>query len=167
MNATDLEGTLPGMVNLFDARFEYDDAGPDGYRGGVALVGKAAGGAELAVNLYELPPGQALSRYHYEYVEEWLLLLDGALTLRTPDRERAMKRGELVCFPPGPAGGHKVVTIGDTTARVLMFSSARMPAVSVYPDSDQIGVWTSSDADGFMFRRRDANVAYDEGETTD
>jgi uncharacterized cupin superfamily protein len=155
------------MVNVFDARFEYDDADPDGYRGGIARVGKGAGGAELTVKLYELPPGQALCPYHYEYVEEWLLLLDGALTLRTPDGERAMERGELVCFPAGPSGAHKVATIGEATARFLMLSSAREPAVAVYPDSDKVGVWTSSDADEFMFHRRDANVAYYDGETSD
>jgi uncharacterized cupin superfamily protein len=155
------------MVNVFDARFEYDHEDPDGYRGGVAPVGKGAGGAELTVKLYELPPGQALCPYHYEYVEEWLLLLDGALTLRTPDGERAMERGELVCFPAGPGGAHKVATIGEATARFLMFSSAQMPAVSVYPDSGKVGVWSSSDGDDFMFRRNDANVAYYEGETTD
>jgi uncharacterized cupin superfamily protein len=155
------------VVNVFDARFEYDDADPDGYRGGVARVGKGAGGEELTVKLYELPPGQALCPYHYEYVEEWLLLLEGALTLRTPAGERTMQRGELVCFPAGPGGAHKVATIGDGTARFLMFSSARLPAVAVYPDSDKVGVWTSSDADDFMFRRRDAHVGYYEGETGD
>jgi uncharacterized cupin superfamily protein len=100
-------------------------------------------------------------------VEEWLLLLDGALTLRTPAGERAMQRGELVCFPAGPGGAHKVATIGEVTARFLMFSSARLPAVAVYPDSGKVGVWTSSDADDFMFRRREADVGYYDGETTD
>lgn len=155
------------MVNVFDAGFEYDDADPDGYRGGVARVGEGAGGAELTVKLYELPPGQALCPYHYEYVEEWLLLLDGELTLRTPTGERAMQRGELVCFPAGPAGAHKVATSGEGTARFLMFSSAGLPAVAVYPDSGKVGVWTSSDTDDFMFRRGDAHVGYYEGETSD
>ena len=155
------------MANVFDARFSYDDADPDGYRGGVANLGQAAGGTELTVKLYELPAGQALCPYHYEYVEEWLLLLDGALTLRTPDSERAIEHGELVCFPAGPDGAHKVATIGDVTARFLMFSSARVPAVAVYPDSDKVGVWTSGDVDDFMFRRGDAKVDYYDGETAE
>lgn len=155
------------MANVFDASFEYDEADPDGYRGGVARVGEGAGGTELTVKLYELPPGQALCPYHYEYVEEWLLLLDGALTLRTPAGERLMQHGELVCFPSGPGGAHKVATTGERAARFLMFSSARVPAVAVYPDSDKVGVWSSSDGDEFMFRRSDAHVGYYEGETPD
>ena len=162
-----MEGTLPVVVNVIDARFQYDDADPDGYRGGVARVGEGAGGSELTVKLYELPPGQALCPYHYEYVEEWLLLLEGALVLRTPAGERAMQRGELVCFPAGPVGAHKVATIGEETARFVMFSTAALPAVAVYPDSGKVGVWTSGDADDFMFRRRDGDVGYYEGETSD
>jgi|NGEPerStandDraft_8_1074529.scaffolds.fasta_scaffold201000_1 hypothetical protein len=34
------------MANVFDARVSYDDADPDGYRGGVGNLGQAAGGAE-------------------------------------------------------------------------------------------------------------------------
>jgi hypothetical protein len=45
------QGTLLAVVNVFDARFEYDHADPDGYRGGVARVGEGAGGAELTVKL--------------------------------------------------------------------------------------------------------------------
>ena len=44
-----------------------------------------------------------------------------------------------------------------------MFSSARVPAVSVYPDSDKIGVWPGNEADSLMFKRGSA-VSYDEGE---
>jgi hypothetical protein len=37
-----------------------------------------------------------------------------------------------------------------------MFSSARSPAVSVYPDSDTISVWPENDADQLTFRRESA-----------
>ncbi len=38
------------------------------------------------MSLYELPPGQAVCPYHYEYAdEEWAMALDGHLTLRDPD----------------------------------------------------------------------------------
>ena len=37
-------------------------------------------------SVYELPPGQAICPYHYEYgEEEWLLVLDGRPTLRHPE----------------------------------------------------------------------------------
>jgi len=48
---------------------------------------------------------------------------------------------------------------------LLMFSSAREPAVAVYPDSDKIGVWPGNDDDKVMLRRCDGHVDYYDGET--
>jgi hypothetical protein len=45
-----------------------------------------------------------------------------------------------------------------------MFSSAREPAVAVYPDSNKIGVWPGNEADKVMLHRRDGAVGYYEGE---
>ena len=50
-------------------------------------------------------------------------------------------------------------------ARVMMWSSAREPAIAVYPDSDKIGVFAPNKDDSGMVRRRDASVDYWDGET--
>ena len=44
-----------------------------------------------------------------------------------------------------------------------MFSSSRVPAVSIYPDSNKIGVWPGNDADDLVFRRETA-VPWSDGE---
>jgi uncharacterized cupin superfamily protein len=150
--------------NIYSSQFEYDDADPAGYRGGIARVGKEAGGRELAVKLFELPPGESLCPYHYEYVEEWLIVLEGAVRLRAPGGERDLERGAVVCFPIGPAGAHKVTNNGSEAARFLMFSSAREPSVAVYPDSDKMGVWAGSPEDEIMVRRSEAHLDYYDGE---
>lgn len=150
--------------NVLRTQFAYDDGDPDGYRCGAAAVGREAGGQANTVKAYELPAGQAICPYHYEYEEEWLLVLEGSVRLRTPGGERPLKHGDLVCFPPGPEGAHKVTNQTSETARVLMFSSSREPAVAVYPDSDKIGVWTGHEDDQLMVRRADGHVAYYDGE---
>lgn len=147
--------------NIFDAQFEYDDTDPAGFRAAVAEVGRTAGGRALSVRLFELPAGQALCPYHYEYTEEWLLVLDGdAVAMRVPDGEEPLARGDVVCFPPGPDGAHQVINRGAETAHVVMFSSGREPAVAVYPDSDKIGVWTPGREDSVMLRREDGRRDY-------
>ncbi|HEY2570476.1 MAG TPA: cupin domain-containing protein [Solirubrobacteraceae bacterium] len=151
-------------ANVFDDELEFDEEDPDGFRGGTARVGKTAGGEELAVKAFALPPGQSLCPYHYEYVEEWLLVLDGDVLLRTPEGEQELVRGDLVCFAAGPSGAHKVSNRSEQTARILMFSSAHEPAVAVYPDSDKIGVWPGNDEDRVMLRRADGHVDYYDGE---
>jgi uncharacterized cupin superfamily protein len=151
-------------ANVFEDEFEFDETDPEGFRAAMARVGKSAGGEELAVKAFALPPGQSVCPYHYEYVEEWLLVLEGEVVLRTPDGEQRLGRGDLVCFAPGVAGAHKVSNGSEQSARVLMFSSAHEPAVAVYPDSDKIGVWPGNDADRVMLRRAHGEVDYYDGE---
>jgi uncharacterized cupin superfamily protein len=159
--------TVVAPANVFQAEFEYDPADPPGYRGGVAQVGRQAGGQENTVKLFEIPSGENLCPYHYEYVEEWLLVLDGTVDLRGPDGTAPVQRGALVCFPSGPKGAHKLTNRGEQPAHVLMFSSSREPSVAVYPDSGKVGVWPGNEADELMLRRADGNVGYYDGEPLD
>ena len=144
--------------------FEYDRDGPDGYRSGRINITEAIGAQALAVKVFEIPARQSVCPYHYEYEEEWLVVLDGVVGVRTPEGEEALERGEVVSFPVGPSGAHKVSNIGDASARVMMFSSAHEPAVAVYPDSDKIGVWPGNLDDTVMLRRADGAVEYFDGE---
>ncbi len=151
--------------NVFSSDFEYDDDDPDGYRSGVARVGNAAGGVALAVKLFEIPPGQSLCPYHYEYEEEWLVVLSGPVDVRVPSSTERLEPGAVMCFPAGPDGAHKVSNPAAEPARSLMFSSAREPAVAVYPDSDKIGVWAGNKNDSVMLHRADGHVPYYGGES--
>jgi uncharacterized cupin superfamily protein len=126
-------------------------------------VADALGSTAFAMFAYDVAPGTASAPYHYEYDEEWLLVLEGTLVVRVPDGEQTLERGDLVCFPAGPAGAHKVMNRGESPARMMMFSNERSPAVSVYPDSDKVGVWPGDDANALVFKRSTA-VPWSEGE---
>ena len=126
-------------------------------------VARALGSSAIAMFIYDLAPGQSSSPYHYEYEDEWLLVVDGTIAVRTPDGERTLGRGDLVRFPAGPAGAHKAMNRSEAPARALIFSSARVPAVSVYPDSDKIGVFPGEEADELIFERGTA-VPWSHGE---
>jgi uncharacterized cupin superfamily protein len=132
-------------------------------REGRVDVARALGSMGMLMYIYDLAPGRASSPYHYEYAEEWLLVVDGTIVVREPGGERMLERGDLVRFPPGPAGAHRVMNRSESPARTLMFSTSRVPAVSVYPDSDKIGVWSGSEADDLIFRRGTA-VSWADGE---
>jgi uncharacterized cupin superfamily protein len=123
--------------------------------GGRIDVGKAAGSTETLMFIYDLAPGRSSSPYHYEYDEEWLLVVDGTIVVRTPEGEHMLERGDVVRFPAGPAGAHEIMNRSDEPARTLLFSSARGLAVSVYPDSDTIGVWAGEEND-LVFERGSA-----------
>jgi uncharacterized cupin superfamily protein len=142
------------------SELEYDEE-PDGYRHGYAKLAPAIGAATMAGALYELPPGQANCPYHYESDEEWLLVLEGRLTVRTPDGEEQLEAGDLVCFPAGPDGAHKLTNDGETPVRMLIVSTANLPSIAVYPDSDKIGIWTEGRRDNIMVRRESGVEYYD------
>ena len=130
---------------------------------GMARFGPALGAAQMGASPYELPPGQSICPYHYEYPEEeWLVVLDGRVAVRHPGGEEELGKGDIVCFPPGPEGAHKVSCLGDETARVLMASTKQTPAIAVYPDSDKVGIWPGDDRDELMMRR--ATLEYYDGE---
>ena len=151
-------------INIANPEFEYDADDPKGFRSGMARVGPAFGATQTGSSVYELPPGQALCPYHYEYAEEeWLLVLAGRPTLRDPDGSAELEPWDLVFFPTGPEGAHGLRNETDETVRVLMYSTVIQPAVSVYPDSDKVGIWTGNKADN-MLVRRSSGVDYFDGE---
>lgn len=60
-------------------------------------------GAELiGGSSYELEPGDRLWPYHTHHAnEEWLLVVRGTPTLRTPEGEQDLSEGDVVCFLRG------------------------------------------------------------------
>ena len=138
---------------------------PEGFQLAFDRFGPKIGGDKLGTTLYELPQGQAICPYHYEYPEEeWLLVLEGTPTLRTPAGEERIGPWEVAFFPAGPDGAHSVRNETAATVRVLMFSTRNELAVAVYPDSGKIGVFTGNRDDDVMVRKS-SNVDYYDGET--
>jgi uncharacterized cupin superfamily protein len=124
--------------NLHTATTELDGDEPDGYLTGGNRFGKSIGASTIGGTIYDLPQGQSICPYHFEYGdEEWLIVLTGSPTVRTPNETTTLDPGDVVCFPAGPEGAHKVTG----PARVLMVSTLNEPSVAVYPDSDKLGVF--------------------------
>ncbi|MGH3017455.1 MAG: cupin domain-containing protein [Gaiellaceae bacterium] len=140
---------------------------PEGFRPGIARYGSLFGAGSTGMSLYELPPGEAIGPYHYEYPEEeWLLVIEGRPTLRNPGGETELEAWDVVFFPSGPEGAHKVRNDTDSTVRVLMFSNTSRVAASVYPDSEKVAIWTGNDDDDLIVKRT-SSVGYWEGESAD
>jgi uncharacterized cupin superfamily protein len=149
-------------VNIYSADVKFDGDEPDGYRIGYNRFGSDIGATMLGGTIYELPEGQSGFPYHYEYGnEEWVIVLDGRPTLRHPGGEDELEPGDVVCFPVGPDGAHKLTNGGAGAVRVLMLSTKLEPSVAVYPDSDKIGVWPGDMRDHVLVRRESHVDYYD------
>jgi len=143
-------------VSLSDPQFVYDQEDPDGFHAGLVRPGPELGAKDTGMSLYELPPGQALCPYHYEYAEEeWVLALEGRPTVRTPERTEQLEPLDVVFFPRGPEGAHQIRNDSDATVRVLLWSTVVHPAATAYPDSGKVGIHTGIPGEDLMARRVD------------
>jgi uncharacterized cupin superfamily protein len=139
------------VVNLLEVELE---AAPDGTPPGHAFRGERLtegfGATTTGMSIYELDPGLSCWPYHFEVSEEeWLIVLSGELTLRTPDGERVLGAGEVACFPAGAEGAHAVRNDGAEPVRYAMPSTSNgYGGASVYPDSGKVNVYTK----GFVHR---------------
>lgn len=98
---------------------------------------------QTQVGVYEVPPGKAAYPYHFHYkTEETFYIISGEGLLRTPEGERKVSAGELIFFPAGPEGAHKLTNISETETLIYLdFDVTHDLDAAVYPDSDKIGIW--------------------------
>jgi uncharacterized cupin superfamily protein len=131
-------------------------------------IGEQAGGCNLGVTLYELAPGQGMVFHYHVQREELLIVLSGRLRLRRADGWEELPEGEVVAFPRGERGAHGYENRGDAPVRVLMVSEMTAPNISVYPDTNQVGIFDaglrSQRRFGALFNVEDAVSDYGGGQ---
>ena len=95
------------------------------------------------VSVYEIPPKKSAYPYHYhKNNEETYYIISGEGVLRTPEGERTVRAGELLFFPTGEEGAHKLTNSSKTENLVYIdFDAVHEVDITVYPDSEKIGVW--------------------------
>jgi len=123
------------MSNLDDPRTRSGD----GLMAG--RVAEHAGSEHLGASLYELQPGEEMVFHYHVQREELLIVLEGRLSLRSADGWEELPEGEVVAFPRGERGAHGYRNHTDEPVRVLVVSEMTGPNISVYPDTNQIGVF--------------------------
>jgi uncharacterized cupin superfamily protein len=148
--------------NVFVTQLE-EISSRERYRWRATQVGHEIGAELIGATLYELDDDSDWTfPYHFHYgVEEMMFVVAGTPTLRTAGGERLLEPGDMACFPSGERGAHSIRGPG----RVLIVSTNRTPSISIYPDSDKVGVRPPADGEDttLNFRRRDA-VDYWDGE---
>ena len=106
----------------------------EGWRSKDAWVGAKIGAELLGGSLYELEPGDRLWPYDTHHAnEEWLIVVRGRPTLRTPEGERELEEGDVVCFKRGGgrlSPGSQHVGLTNSRADALVAERSRHRRVS-------------------------------------
>jgi len=159
MSDTTVTTVLSGPVADFPA--EHEARGAFSYAKHL-VVPKA--GNPMQVAFLEIPPGASAYPYHWhEGVMEVYVILSGRGIVRTPEGQREVSPGEVVVFPIGPAGAHRMTNPSETEPLVYVdIDSTADPDVFHYPDAGKTG-WASAAGRKGWFRDADA-VEYYAGE---
>jgi uncharacterized cupin superfamily protein len=103
-------------------------------------AGTVVEGELYGATLYELEPGGATAYHWHVGDEEFLLVLAGRPTLRTPLGERELRPWDVAWFARGEEGAHQVRNEAAEPARVLLLSTRSDPEVVVHPDDGTVTV---------------------------
>ena len=130
------------VQNLMALGLGEPSEGPPGHRFAATSLTDRFGAVATGMGIYGLEPGNASWPYHFETTEEeWLIVIQGELTLRTPEGEAVLRAGDVACFPAGAAGAHAIRNDTDAPARYAMPSTnAPYGDAAVYPDSGKVSV---------------------------
>jgi uncharacterized cupin superfamily protein len=111
----------------------------DGIR--AVRIAERAGAEHLGASLHQLEPGDEMVFHYHVQREELLIVLAGRLNLRTAVGWEELSEGEVVAFPRGERGAHGYRNDSAEPVRVLMISEMHGLNISVYPDTNQIGIF--------------------------
>jgi uncharacterized cupin superfamily protein len=166
-----MENRRTNVVN--DAELTWDSMGHGvGFHCRRKQLGRAAGGRKLGCSLYELRPGKSAWPAHYHTAnEEAIYILEGRGTLRLGAHSFPVARGDYIAVLAEPAGTHRLTNTSDGVLRYLCMSTMIEPEITVYPDSNKIGIFAGAAPGGpkeertlAKSLRADAEVDYWENE---
>lgn len=158
------------MPNVFEPEWDAGQEKPP-FIWRRSRIGRQAGSEKLGASLFEVPPGASTFPLHVHHAnEELLVVVAGRPTLRTLEGARELSPGEVVAFPTGRRGAHRLDNRTEEPVRVLLVSTMIGPELNEYPDSGK--AWARTYAPGGepgpepveLIARPAENLDYMEGE---
>lgn len=92
---------------------------------------------QFGVNIVTLPPGALSSlRHWHEEQDEFLIMLEGTLTLVEDDHETPLQTGDCAAFPAGVENGHHLINNSSSESRFLVVGTNTDTETAWYSDLD-------------------------------
>jgi uncharacterized cupin superfamily protein len=133
-----------------------------------ARLGTGTAATKLGIAIDIVAPGMRGCPYHFHYAqEEAFVILEGSGTLRVAGEMLAVKAGDTIFIPPGPAYPHQIINTSDAPLKFLSISTKERPEVVRYPDSGKYLATATGEGEPLAFSRvahEKDDVDYWEGE---
>ena len=99
-------------------------------------------GNQTVTAFYSLPPGKSSYPFHYHTVnEEVFYIISGSGVVETFDGEHSVTAGDIMVFPAGKAGAHKLTNTSETENLVYLdVDTNKTPEIAYYPHSNKVGI---------------------------
>mgnify|MGYP003336576886 CR=1 FL=1 len=116
-------------------------------------LGDAAGLTQFGVNLLRLHDGAWSSQRHWHEAEdEFVMVLEGEITMIEDEGETIMRAGECAAHKAGVANGHHLINRSKSDAVFLVVGTRARTEIAHYPDIDLKAV---NDGNGFRYFHTD------------
>jgi len=105
-------------------------------------VDKPIDGNQTVTAFYVLPPGMSSYPFHYHTVnEEVFYIISGSGVLETFSGEQTVTAGDVIVFPAGKEGAHKLTNDSETENLVYLdVDTNKTPEIAYYPHSNKVGI---------------------------
>lgn len=121
---------------------------------------KGVNPANLNFDLRKLNPKQYSAPYHFHrFAEELFMVLEGSMTLRSPDGLEIVHTGDIVFFEMGESGSHQFFNHTTESCTYLDVRTFLGYDVCEYPDSGKILL-----APSFEIYGQESKLGYFQGE---
>ena len=142
------------LIRNFDAEPKTREQRPPLYDSVGARLARGTAATKLGMSIDIVAPGLRSCPYHFHYAqEEAFVILEGEGTLRVAGEMLAIKTGDVIFIPPGPAYPHQIINTSNAPLKYLSISTRDSPEVVEYPDSGKYLASASRDGDAYGFAR--------------
>lgn len=119
---------------------------------------------QCTISVMEIPPQKASYPYHYHAgITEVFYIISGKGKLETPDGNKVVTKGDVITFPPGQEGAHRILNTSESDMLVYLDCDTISTAdVAFYPHSGKIGFIVDGQPSTFFESAN--NVDYYKGE---
>jgi uncharacterized cupin superfamily protein len=139
--------------NLHEALLETEVRPPLYETRCARLLGGTAA-RKLGASIDVLAPGKAGCPYHAHHAQEELfIILMGEGTLRLAGERLAIRAGDVITIPPGPATPHQIINTSNHPLTFVSISTRDQPELVEYPDSGKYLVTSSNTGEAEPFAR--------------